>query len=257
MGSAIRNRLIQVAADRAATELGRQRLSRDGTARPVAITTAWLLRQGQGRQVLGKALRNLKMDLFKRRVLQTIAGAFPGNALLCRWKLRNTATCDLCSCPAETQAHIQCVCPALKGARIAAHHTLAGMIFNTIREAGGGWDVHRELTVAGLQGIPVVCTSRSRRRWLVCVVLDTAALGPAGGSGTAEGTEVTRMVAPLQSNGLLTAGALRGTTTTARDPAERQTARRWGFINIYIAIIVIMEIMCWKNNNVYNRFGMP
>ena len=29
------------------------------------------------------------------------------------------------------------------------------MIFNTIREAGGGWDVHRELTVAGLQGIPV------------------------------------------------------------------------------------------------------
>ena len=113
-GSAIRNRLIQVAADRAATELGRQRLSRDGTIRPVAITTAWLLRQGQGRQVLGKALQNLKMDLFKRRVLQTIAGAFPGNALLCRWKLRNTATCDLCSCPAETQAHIQCVCPALK-----------------------------------------------------------------------------------------------------------------------------------------------
>jgi hypothetical protein len=29
------------------------------------------------------------------------------------------------------------------------------MIFNTVREAGGGWDVHRELTVAGLHGIPV------------------------------------------------------------------------------------------------------
>ncbi len=29
------------------------------------------------------------------------------------------------------------------------------MIFNTVREAGGGWDVHRELTVAGLQGILV------------------------------------------------------------------------------------------------------
>ena len=71
-----------------------------------------------------------------------------------------------------------------------------------------------------------VCTSRSRRRWLVCLVLDTAALGPAGGSGTAEETEVTRMVAPLQSNGLLTAGALRGTTTTAREPAARWTARR-------------------------------
>ena len=154
-GPAVRNRLLQVAADSVATELGRQRLSTDGTARPVAITSAWLLRQDQGRQVLGKTLKKLKIDSFKRRVLQTIAGVFPGNALLCRWKLRNTAMCDLCSCPAETQAHIQCVCPALKGARIAAHHTLAGMIFNTIRAAGGGWDVHRELTVAGLHGIPV------------------------------------------------------------------------------------------------------
>ena len=36
------------------------------------------------------------------------------------------------------------------------------------------------------------------------------------------------MVAPLQSNGLLTAGALRGTTTTARGPAARRTAWRWG-----------------------------
>jgi ribonuclease HI len=154
-GPAVRNRLMQVAADSVATELCRQRWGTDGTARPVAITTAWLLRQDQGRQVLGKTLKQLKIDSFKRRVLQTIAGVFPGNALLCRWKLRNTATCDLCSCPAETQAHIQCVCPALKGARIAAHHTLAGMIFNTVREAGGGWDVHRELTVAGLHGIPV------------------------------------------------------------------------------------------------------
>jgi hypothetical protein len=88
--------------------------------------------------------------------LQTIAGVFPGDVLLCKWKLKNTVTCDLCSCPAETQAHIQRVCPALKGARIAAHHTLAGMIFNTVREAGGGWDVHHKLTVAGLQGIPVL-----------------------------------------------------------------------------------------------------
>ena len=154
-GSSVRNRLIQMAADRVATELSRQRLRRDGAARPVAITTAWLLRQDQGRQVLGETLKKLKTDSSKRRVLQTIAGAFPGNALLCRWKLRSTATCDLCSCPAETQAHIQCACPALKGARIAAHHTLAGMIFDTVREAGGGWDIHRELTVAGLQGIPV------------------------------------------------------------------------------------------------------
>ena len=151
--AAIRDHLTQVAAARTAADLTRPR--RDGTVRPVPITTAWLLRQNQGRQVLGKTLHGRKNDSAKRRILQTLAGAFPGNALLCRWTLRATATCELCACPAETQAHIQCVCPALKGARIAAHHTLAGMIFDTVRDAGAGWTVHRELTVAGLLGIPV------------------------------------------------------------------------------------------------------
>jgi hypothetical protein len=151
----LRDYLIQVAADRAAEELGRPKLRRDGSERPVPITTAWMLRQDQGRQVLGKVLRRRKPDSAKRRVLQTLAGVFPGNAILCRWKLRTAATCDLCACQAETQAHIQCVCPALKGARIAAHHTLAGMVFEWVREARAGWDVHRELTVSGLRGIPV------------------------------------------------------------------------------------------------------
>ena len=154
-GIQVRNRLTKAAADRIAVELGRPRIQRDGSVQPVALTTAWLLRQDQGSQVLGRTLSTLKTNSMKRRVLQTIAGTFPGNALLCWWKQRATAACDLCACPAETQAHIQCMCPALKGARIAAHHTLAGMVFNAVRAAGGGWDVHRELTVAGLQGIPV------------------------------------------------------------------------------------------------------
>ena len=154
-GARLRDYLIQAAADRAAEELGRPKQRRDGSEKPVPITTAWMLRQDQGRQVLGRILRGRKPDSAKRRVLQTLAGVFPGNAILCRWKLRATATCDLCACPAETQAHIQCVCPALKGARIAAHHTLAGMVFDWVRKARGGWDVHRELTVSGLRGIPV------------------------------------------------------------------------------------------------------
>ena len=154
-GAVVRNQLIQKAADRIAADYGRPRMMRDGTAKPVTITCAWLLRQDQGRQVLGQTLKKLKLDSSKRRTLQTIAGAYPSNALLCRWKLRPTAICDLCACPAETQSHIQCVCPALKGARIAAHHTLAGMVFNAVIDAGGGWAVHRELTVAGLQGIPM------------------------------------------------------------------------------------------------------
>ena len=73
-----------------------------------------------------------------------------------------------------------------------------------------------------------VCTSRSRRRWLVCLVLDTAALGPAGGSGTAGETEVTRMMVPMRGNGRPTAGSLRGAVTIARGPAARRTARHWG-----------------------------
>lgn len=151
----VRNHLASLAAGQAAATLSMPKTRRDGTVKAVPITTAWLLRQEQGRQVLGRALKAMKTDSAKRRVLQTIAGAFPGNALLYRWKLRPTATCDLCACPAETQAHIQCVCPCLKGARIAAHHTLAGMVFDVIRDAGRGWAVHRELTVAGLQGLPV------------------------------------------------------------------------------------------------------
>jgi hypothetical protein len=35
------------------------------------------------------------------------------------------------------------------------HHTLAGMVFEWVREAKGGWSVHKELTVDGLRGIPV------------------------------------------------------------------------------------------------------
>ncbi len=45
--------------------------------------------------------------------------------------------------------------PALKGARIAAHHTLAGMVFDWVRDAKGECSVHLELTVAGLRGILV------------------------------------------------------------------------------------------------------
>ena len=97
----------------------------------------------------------MRTDAAKRCVLQTLAGAFPCNALLHRWKLRASGSCDLCACPAETQAHIQCVCPALKRARIAAHHHLAGTIFDFISSAGQGWRVYRELTLAGLQGLPV------------------------------------------------------------------------------------------------------
>jgi hypothetical protein len=97
----------------------------------------------------------MRTDAAKRRVLQTLAGAFPWNALLFKWKKRTSGACDLCGAPAETQAHIQCVCVALKGARILAHHNLAGMVFSAIAAGGQGWMVYRKLTLAGLEGLPV------------------------------------------------------------------------------------------------------
>ena len=151
----VRNHLARESARQVAAKLVEPRTRRDGTDVVPAITTSWLMRQDQGRQVLGAALSTMRTDAAKRRVLQTLAGAFPGNALLYRWKMRSSGSCDLCGALAETQAHIQCVCVALKGARISAHHNLAGIVFASITKAGQGWTVYRELTLTGLQGLPV------------------------------------------------------------------------------------------------------
>jgi hypothetical protein len=95
------------------------------------------MRQDQGRQELGAAVLSMLTYAARRRVLQTLAGAFLCNALLHRWKLLASWSCNLCACPAETQAHIQRACPAIKRASIAAHHHLAGTIFDFIYSAAG------------------------------------------------------------------------------------------------------------------------
>jgi len=58
-GTQVRNRLTQEAAVRIAEELGTPKMRQDGTVQPVTLTTAWLLRQDQGRQVLGRTLKTL------------------------------------------------------------------------------------------------------------------------------------------------------------------------------------------------------
>ncbi len=49
------------------------------------LTASWLLRPDQGRNALGKVLGEMKISAAKKQVLQSIAGAFPGNALLHKW----------------------------------------------------------------------------------------------------------------------------------------------------------------------------
>ena len=61
---------------------------------------------------------------------------------------------DLCGAPAETQSHIQCLCPALKDACIRAHHNLAHRLWEGILEASKKLHICVELTVDGLLGFP-------------------------------------------------------------------------------------------------------
>jgi hypothetical protein len=65
-----------------------------------------------------------------------------------------SAACTLCGHHAETQSHIQCLCPALKEARIRAHHNIAQRLWKGIKEASRGWTIVTEQTVAGLLGLP-------------------------------------------------------------------------------------------------------
>ena len=153
----LRDDLVQRAAELCVTRILRPRRGRAGAeASPPALplTASWLLRPNQGRSTLGKVLEEMKISAAKKQVLQSIAGAFPGNAVLHRWGIKPSAACALCGHPAETQSHIQCLCPALKEARIRAHHTMAHRLWTGIQDHTKGWTIVVEQTVAGLQGLP-------------------------------------------------------------------------------------------------------
>jgi ribonuclease HI len=120
----------------------------------IPLTSSWLLRAGQGRRTLGKVLANMKMTADKRRVLQSIATFFPANAVLHRWRIIPSPSCSLCPSPCETQTHIQTVCPALQEMRIRAHHTLARILWDSLEQKQTPFNIHREITVDGLRGLP-------------------------------------------------------------------------------------------------------
>jgi hypothetical protein len=83
------------------------------------------LLQDQGRSTLGRVLGEMKISTAKKQVVQSIAGQFPCNAVLYKWGKAPLAACTLYGHHAETECHIQCLCLALKGARIRAHHNIA------------------------------------------------------------------------------------------------------------------------------------
>jgi len=153
----VRDELVQRAAERCVTRTLRSKRGRAGVeASPptLPLTASWLLRPNQGRSTLGKVLGEMKVSPAKKQVLQSIAGAFPCNAVLHKWGIVPSAACALCGHPAETQSHIQCLCPALKEARIRAHHNMAQRLWKGIQASTKGWVIAIEQTVAGLQGLP-------------------------------------------------------------------------------------------------------
>ena len=51
---------------------------------------------------------------------------------------------------------MQCWCPALQEALIAAHHALVAMIFRAFQaHSEGRWQFHIEVAVSSLRAIPV------------------------------------------------------------------------------------------------------
>ena len=140
--SRLRRELTQVVAAQWVTKSGRP-IIRGGaaTARRVPLTASWLLRPNQGRRTLGEVMTRMATDKRKRTVLQTLAGIYPGNAMLFRWGLAPPPACALCGHASETQTHIQCVCPALKAERIRVHHGLAETLWGSIERASQGWSI--------------------------------------------------------------------------------------------------------------------
>jgi ribonuclease HI len=153
----VREDLVQRAAERCVTRMlrpKRERAGEEASPPTLPLTASWLLRPNQGRSTLGKVLGEMKISTAKKQVLQSIAGAFPCNAVLHKWGIVPSAACALCGHPAETQSHIQCLCPALKEARIRAHHNMAHRLWAGIQASTKGWVIAIEQTVAGLLGLP-------------------------------------------------------------------------------------------------------
>jgi hypothetical protein len=150
----VREDLVQRAAEQYVTSILRPKQGREGGEAPppaLPFTASWLLRPNQGRSTLGKVLGEMRSPLRRsRQVLQSIARAFPCNAVLHKWGMVPSAACALCGHPAETHSHIQCLCPALKEARIQAHHNMAHLLWRGIEALTRGYTIAIDHTVVGL-----------------------------------------------------------------------------------------------------------
>ena len=87
----------------------------------------WFKRQGQYRSGLAAYLTDRDVpERARRRLLQSVSRTFPCQQWLAMARIKESADCPHClrrsASHRETMGHIQCACPSLERARIAAHH---------------------------------------------------------------------------------------------------------------------------------------
>lgn len=180
-GPRLRQYLSETAASKRLERLRKDYVSRDFSSgveslvestqpRRMNWTENWMARQGMGRSTLGAALKRIEISPGKRRILQTMAGMFPGRALLFKWGRADTSHCPLCNAQSESQCHIQCVCPRLERARTAAHHQIARCLWSEIerwqRGARDDFTIVPEVPIDEIREVaPIRCRSSWDRLW--------------------------------------------------------------------------------------------
>ncbi len=97
--SRLRQDLVQRAAELYLNRLLRPKRGRaavEASPPTLPLTVVWMLRPNQGRDTLGRVLGEMRISTAKKQVLQSMAGAFPCNAVLHKWGIASSAACSLC-----------------------------------------------------------------------------------------------------------------------------------------------------------------
>ncbi len=90
------------------------RASQEGTPPALPLTATCMLRQDHSRELLGKALGEIRIPLAKEQVFQSVAGASPCNVALHKWRIVLPAACALCQKYRVTSRLIQWSYPLLR-----------------------------------------------------------------------------------------------------------------------------------------------
>lgn len=96
----------------------------------------------------------------------------PCRANLHKWDRADSARCILCNADSESLCHIQCLCPQLQAARIAAHHQIAHCLWSEIsqrqRASGNYFSMVIETQIDEIpyiSSIPTALAASWRRLW--------------------------------------------------------------------------------------------